>query len=280
MALPTTNLTFHAKADVNTDVWKFYQSGTPYHNTAGADGDNIEVWDDADGKALALIPSVALVDGATYKTATPLMQLSCLDFNGSNEMYVLWDDTGVTAQLLSAILGAGAKTLIAAIYVKGVTSNAAGAWNNEAIFCDQVTGKGTFFGLHLRNTGSGYKIIAYNWGGSENKVELDILLNTSYVVTLRHDGTNLYISLNGGSESSVASTNTTDMTGACVLARSIPAFPIFFNGRIGEIAFYNAALTGTNLTDANSYFTSKWLAAAFQPHPPYSLGGLGALMAQ
>ena len=38
-------------------------------------------------------------------------------------------------------------------------------------------------------------------------------------------------------------------------------------GRIGEIAIYNTALTGTDLTDATDYFVDKWLTPAAAGYP-------------
>ena len=264
MALPTTNLTFHAKADTNSDVWLNYQAGAPYHNTNGAEGDNIAIWDDADGKALSFEYPITVANGPTYKVTTPLMPLPCLHFNGSSEFLGLFNDDATAYKAMSDIWGVGAKTLLIAFYIESVVTNQAEANQNETIFSDcarDSVADGGYFGLHLKNTGSGYKLIVYNWDGNTDTVELDVELNTPYVATMRHNGTNLYLSLNGGSESSTPSGNTTDVAGTPCIGRGYFSFNEFFNGRIGEIALYNAALAGTDLIDANSYFTDKWLAA-------------------
>jgi hypothetical protein len=106
--------------------------------------------------------------------------------------------------------------------------------------------------------GSSYEIFAYNWDVNADTVPKTISLSTSYVVTLRHDGTNLYLGLNGGSESSIPSGLTGNLSAQVAIGRGASNFA---QVRIGEIAIYNAALTGSILAQANQYFTSKWLAA-------------------
>lgn len=255
MALPVTNLTFHADASVVTDLWTVDTAGSfSVHSTdAGA----VNYWDDVEHTN---IMAEHQSSATTWQSSSPLMALPCIDFNGSASFFMLRNDADSASKTLSDVISSTAHTILVAFYVKGVTANNAASYDNEAIIADT----GGYAGIFLKNTGSGYLAQCYNWDGNEDKVEVSVLLNTSYVLMARHESGNLYASLNGGSETSVASGTTTNLTGAVTIGRN-EASAGFFNGRIGEIAIYNAALTGSNLTDAVGYFTAKWLPAASAP---------------
>lgn len=259
MALPTTNLTFHADASGGGDVWVNYQSTAPYHNTPAGDGNIVDIWDDVEHGGYSSFGFYSF--GPTYKVTTPLMPLPCLRWDGTNHSRLM-DDPGTAFQPASLFVNPGAKTFIFAIYAESITTNGANNWENQALIAEG----GGFFALAVRDAGGGaYKVIAYNYDGNQDSVELPLALNTTTVVTMRHDGTNLYISTDGGAESSVASGDTQNLTGTVTIGSNYNR-TIGFVGRIGEVAIWNAALTGTALSDANSYFTSKWLAAAGTTH--------------
>lgn len=286
MALPLTNLTFHSDASVNTDVWENFQAGTPFHNTPATDGIRPSVWDDVEHGAFSWIYT-SFNNRPFYRTVTPLMLLPCIEFIPAQiSQYKLWSNAGNPARPMSDIFAVGAKTVLFSIYVAAIATNAANVWDNSALLSDT----GSQFGIHFRDNGSAtadangvssqYKIIAYNWDGNADSVELSIALSTSYVGVIRHDGTNLYLSLNGGAEVSVASGNTSDLS--AVVKLGVSTNNSYYSGRVGEIAFYNAALTGTDLSDATTYFTSKWApsavaaVAAFKSYLAFWMGGVRA----
>lgn len=261
MSLSATNLTLHTLADVNTDLWQNWQAGTPYHNTAGADGFIMSVWEDAAHGGYAFINNQA----PTYKVNTPLMALPCLEFL-TNAYQVLYDTTGVTVQPASVVLGAGAKTIHAVIYPEAVTTNFTGG---NVYLNDQVMAASDgYWGIALRDHGSAtadangdssrYKILAWNdTGPGATTVELSISLNTSYLVTVRHDGTSMYLALNGGTPVSFLTGNTGGMTGELRVGRGYGTSG-YYNGRLGEMAFYNASLTGGALSGNESFLMTKW----------------------
>ena len=74
----------------------------------------------------------------------------------------------------------------------------------------------------------------------------------------RHEGGHLFASLNGGAEVSVASGETTQLTSLLHIGKSDPGS--YYDGCIGEVAIYDAALAGADLHTAIQYFTDKWLA--------------------
>ena len=257
MALPTTGLTFHADASVVTDLWK---TNAPFA-THPADNEGFSFWDDVEHADIV----GAGVASPVWRSGTPLMLLPCTDFDGSSQYFQLKNNAGTVNKALSDIITNSAATLLVSFYAEGITANAAAAYDNDCIFGDA----GGFFGLHLKNSADP-RLLFYNWDGNEDTLSLATTINASHVAMMRHEGSNIYGSIDGGSESSVASGNTSTMTGNPQIARGVGAK--YFNGRIGEIAIWNAALTGSDLSDAISYFTSKWLgvAGAMLRHPGMS----------
>lgn len=245
--LPTGNLTFHADASVVTDLWTVDSAGV--FSAHPADTAAVNYWDDAEHGAYMLHASDSGTE-PTWRSGTPLMVKPCLAFDGTDDHYSFRTDDDNSSVLLSSLISASAFTLFASIYVAGVSTNNANVEDNAALF----TNDGQYWGVHFKHP-SGYKIELYNYDGSRRVVELDISLNTSYVVMFRHESGTLYGSLNGGAETSTASGDTASLTGPARMGLASPAF----NGRVGEVAIYNAALTGGTLSAALSYFTSKWL---------------------
>jgi len=258
MPLPTTNLTAHFDASNNDDVIK---TGS----TSAVDGETVEEWEDDDGKDLSFWYLSDPSAEPTYRTSVPLMALACLDFDGTNDRMGLYDSAGVTPKSLANVLSASAKTVLLSIYVEAIVGSDASAFNNDGIFVDS----GQFFGLHVKSVAGVHTLQGYNWDGNEDKVEATISLATSYVVMLRHNGTNLYMAINGGAESSVASGATSTTTGNIMLGRNGTAGSAYFNGRVGEVAMYNVDLNGqgSDLAIATSYFTNKWLSGGVTASP-------------
>jgi hypothetical protein len=251
MSLPShANLKGHFDASTDANVWEFFQSSAPYHNTTAGDGDNVEVWDDVNGNNMMFTWKTSATTGPTYQVNTPLMLNPCLDFEAAEQLFAFQETgSGSTGVAADTFFDANAKTIIVAVYVESISTTSGNTWTNNAILKDS----GELFGLHLRTSGGQPKLQAYNWDGNNDTVEIDIALGTSYVACYRHDGTNVYVSINGGSESSVASGSTTSMTGQMELAVNNADI------RVGEIAMYDAALTGTDLSDALDYFIEKWI---------------------
>lgn len=246
MALPSTNQTTHFDASDNDHVMR---TGS----TKAIDGENVETWEDDAGRNMAFWYNSASSDGPTYKTVTPLMILPCLDF-ATTEILSLYNLAGAQAQQLANIFAAGAKTLIIAAYIKTVATDSATPYQNERVFADQ----NDYFGLFIKKTAGIVKALAYNFHGANQVVTVDLAgENQAYVFTVVHDGVNLTLAVDGGTAGSVASGDTDNLGGNPRINGGSAAHSI----RIGELVTYNAALTGSDLTDANSYFISKWLSA-------------------
>lgn len=122
-------------------------------------------------------------------------------FNGTSNAMAL-GDTGE-----HFIDPAGGYIVISAI-VRSITLNSSNTWQN-----DLLIGDGQFFwGIYLLNSVP-QTVRAFNWDGTDDFVSANISLNTPYVFAWRHQGGNLFLSVNGAPETSVASGNTTDVTG-------------------------------------------------------------------
>jgi len=262
MTLPTSGLTFHGDASVNTDLWTTNTAGS--FSGSVTDGNGVIYWDDVEhadvmaGRTIASPP--------VWRQSTPLMALPCLSFVGGLNLR-LENDADTAHKVLSDVTSASAFTFIASIYVAGVTNNSANAYSN-----DPILDSGAYMGLYLKNTGSDYRLQAYVWDGSAKVVEFVVSLATSYVVMFRLESGTLYASLDGGTESSVACGNISSLVNQVFIGLSGAGS---YNGRIGEVAIYNTALTGTNKTDALSYFTSKWIGGGGDTTAPSLTSAVG-----
>lgn len=274
MPLSTTNLALHVDIPgVDTVFENANGGGSGIHtNTpsgAPADGDLIEIWDDEGDGLYTGTPGVCLRYWNTTtnrpvlrSTTSLLMSMANLSFDGSNHnMRAALQDISTT-RIASDFVGASAKTIIVAFYAEAITLTSANPYENHTLVAD-ATG---FFGLHLRSSG-GTKVTAYSFNGVGNDThEISCSAGASHVVVMRHDASNLYLSLDGGSETSTAAGATSNLGGDFAIGKSSGASS-YFNGRIGEIAIYNAAITGSALSDSIAHFTSRWLAPAFTPFP-------------
>ena len=117
-----------------------------------------------------------------------------------------------------------------------------------------------FWGIYLGNVRGQRKVTLYNWDRNADGVLLDINENQTYVLMYQHEGGNLFSSLNGGAELSVASGETTQLTSLLHIGKSDPGS--YYDGCIGELAIYDAALAGADLNNAIQYLTDKWLSSA------------------
>jgi hypothetical protein len=252
MALPTTGLTAHFDASSAADLYTTFVSGGPHTGTP-VDGSAVAVWDHAAGANL-IFKQESSNPLPIWRASTPLLPLPCVDFDfpvSVHQRLALTNNAG-TAQPLSAVISSSAFTLLISFYAETITS-AANSYTAHALIGD-ILG---YWGAFLSLVGGVPKVLAYNYDGTQDYVRLDCSAGASHVLMMRHQSGTLYASLDGGAESSVASGNTSNVTGNVHLGIALSAG---LYGRLGEVALYNTALTGTDLTDAVSYFTSKWLA--------------------
>lgn len=246
-----TNLTLRLDASVGAHVWQ----NTDFTSAAG-DGDLVGALDDVGDIADSALFNTSTTR-PTYRTSG-INGLGALDFDGTNDFMQCYNDAFVTARPISTFITNSAYTIFLSLMLDGDGTNLANIYDNAATYVDA----GGFFGLHYKTTLGVHSLIAYNWDGNADVVPLTVTQGVPIVAMVRHEGGNLYFSLDGGAESSVASGNTSNVAGQLALGRSLQGGAGHFNGRIGEVLFYNAALSGTDLTDTYQYMLDKWSGVA------------------
>jgi len=256
-SLPATGMTFHFDF---SDISTLYKTYTPtadpaYSDVATADADVIRI-------ARSIFPAatsdLTLHDAndsskaPVLRSSSPLLGTQCLDFDGTNDRLVLANRTGAGGQRFDDVFTASAMTFLVAFRCESLPP---ADTNFQPLFADNSVN--FRWGLYIYNQSGTVKILAQNHDGSyDDAFGATVAVDTNYVAMYRHESGNIYVSLNGGSETSVASGDCTAINEGMFLGGGGNASVL--NGRIGEIAGWNVALTGTDLSDALTYFTDKW----------------------
>lgn len=261
LSVPLTNLALRFDPSVAATVWQTLTAGhNPCWSNPASDGQAAQVLNSivpASPGDVALGFPTTSTQSPLYKVNAPALPKPDLLFDGVNDALVVLNRTGSSATAINGIFGAQAATILIAFQIHACALNNANAWTNSPI----VTQPGGFFGIYVRRSSTGpdvFKLQFFNWDGNQDVVEFTIALNTNVVACWRHDMTNLYGSINGGSESSIASGATSNMTGGFFIGGGGASGTTFANCSIGEVLVYNAALTGADLAAANTYMTNKW----------------------
>ncbi len=260
MPLPTTNLTVHWDASTTTHLKT--TAGSLVSNSTGtpSDGDDVLVVqpETDSGVAAGLTERTSDSQAPTFRSGgSALMAHSCLDFDGSVDwIEAVGDNFAELGGRFNVLLTAAAHTILIAFYPEVISSTGHGENAGHMLFGDHTSG---YYGLNLYDNSGTKKIYGYMYDGSDHFVEQPLTVGESHVVMWRHESGNQYLSVDGGSEvSGVCGTADSAILAQGVSAGGGPATTLY-NGRIGEIAVYNAALTGSNLTNAINYFTQKWI---------------------
>jgi len=148
---------------------------------------------------------------------------------------------------ISNFISNNAGYIIASAIVDAVTTNNASSSGNDMIFCDT----GGFIGFHLKNNASVYTGHAYNYDGTDDKTtNTSFPIGTAVVIEWKHEGGNILGRINGGSWDTVASGNTSTMTGLLQIGKSFGA--VWTDYRFFEMAAFNTVpgtTTQNNLKD-------------------------------
>ena len=206
--LPADDLRIHLDASDTSKLFKTYDSGGK-HSGMPADGGAVQVWDD-EGDGIADIAFVYITDSARspiYRSASSPMRHSCLDFDGIDDSLKAVTQDGLVEHPLSDFITASAFTLLIAFHPLSISDP------DEFYNVTSLIGDGrAFWGIYLGNVRGQRKVTLYNWDRNADGVLLDINENQTYVLMYQHEGGNLFSSLNGGAELSVASGETTQLT--------------------------------------------------------------------
>jgi hypothetical protein len=261
MPLPTTDLTQHFDASVNTGLFKNLTGGLLADNPA--DGEQFTYWDDLIDTATDNSRVTMRTDGTTPSVRwrnDDVMPLPSVEIEDGILKMATQGGVGVgTAPPTNS-----AYTILLAFYIDsaGTYPNSDPAGAGQAYFnCTLVGGqRNTYSGVYIRKNGSDYLLYAYNYDGTADIVSYPITPDEPHVLCVRHEGGTLYFSVDCGAEVSVASGNTTSATAFYLGDEGVNSGTTAdFRGRIGELAIFDVGLTGTDLTDATEYFCDRWL---------------------
>jgi len=237
-----------------TTLWKTYSAATPiYSDQASADADVIAI---ANSVIPAPTSDFTLQGGGdtsrypSLRVTSPGLALQCIDFAGagSNEYWQFANRSG-TSLAVSNVISSTAMTIFVSFRIETMP----GAGSYGPLMFDS---SGNYWGMRIDGTSG--KLGFYNHdGGYQGHLGDAVAINTNYVACMQHDTTTIYGSINNGSVSTSSCGTQSNMTsGFYVGGDTGPGY--FFNGRIGEILFYNAVLSGSDRTDAYNYMIDKW----------------------
>lgn len=204
------------------------------------DGDPISQWDDSSGNGRHVTQGTGS-DQPTYKTNI-LNGQPVVRFDGSNDFLV-------SSALISSMIAASAYTIFAVVTPTTISSNNALSYQNDAAYADT----GGFFALTFKSTPTAH---VFNWDGNEDTTSVSITAATPVLLMTRHDSGNLYISKNGETEASVASGNTSTLTGALRVGRNYQSE--FLQGDIAELLIYNVVLSASDRNAILYYLGYKY----------------------
>lgn len=197
-----------------------------------SDNTAVSQWPDSSGNGRHLNQATA---GArpTFQTAE-INSLPCVRFDGS-------DDQMASGALLSAILTASAKTVIAVVKPSADT-----AGGHEI-----VGATGGFWGIRRAATG-GWE--HFNWDGTDDHADVTQATGGWGLIVGTHGSGNLRLYASAGTasgDSTVASGSTTDVTGALRVGP-------FQAMDLAELLIYDTTLNSTDLAAVESYLKSKY----------------------
>ena len=163
------------------------------------------------------------------------------------------DESLTSSVALSTLVTSSAFDIAIAFRCDNVVSNNASVWLNDAVICDESG----FFGLFVRLLAGVPTLYAYVWDGAAKVVSQTITLGKTHVAYFRKTGGSHFLSIDGGSETSVASGNIATITGNFAIGNRA-SVNARFNGSIGELLVFNAARSSTDRNADIAYLVAKY----------------------
>lgn len=175
--------------------------------------------------------------------------ITCADFDGSDDLL----STGATG--LSNFIANNSGWIIVSCIIDAITTNngtGASTFTNNHIWGDNLG----YVGLCLRTTGP--NVTAYNYDGNYDTQSSVIATATPYVFSWRHEGGNVYLRVNDGTESAgAASGNTQVVTNSLIMGHNGTAGG---NVKIFEMATWSTIPSSTD-RDAIVADWKTWIGA-------------------
>jgi hypothetical protein len=250
LAPTVSNRTGWWKAATTVELWKeVAQTNHP------ANGEIVAAWDDVvDATAFRLGIKGGAGTEPLYVADGIKAGLGSVEFDGFNDYLHTIADASTTDAAMSNFFAAGAKSMYLAIWLTGNGSNDATVYNNNGIVIDV----GTYFGLLAKTVTGVTALHAYNWDGNADSVSVAVSQGVLLIVSIRHNGTTLKLRVNGGTEVSVASGNTQNITNALEIGRSNNGSARYQAMRIGEMILYNTSHSDGDRDLNEAYLTGRW----------------------
>ena len=232
-------------------------------STHPADGEAVAMWDD-EGDATGNAFGDSITKGKPVYRAGAFNGRGCLEFDGTKALRYV-DDGYSAFQNDATLISASAFTVFASFILESPATNNSPFYQNTPLIAN-LSG---YWGIHLTTISSVHRIYAYNYDGSiGNGAGAIISLNTPYVVMIKHDSGSMYLDVNNGALTDSFSSGNT--AGNADLGLCVGLNGDTFPGKLGEMAIWNAALTGGDLSDAWAYFMGRWMAPAGNPWYVYA----------
>jgi len=222
-----------------SDSAKLY-TDTGCSTPVASDADSVKCWKDKSSNAYNLTEATnpPIVKNAIQNSK------NVVRFDGTNDRL----DTATT---INNIVGAATMSAWYVVQVKSYGSNNADGYANEPIFCEKTGGN---MSLYLKST---TPVIGYENYGTGQRITKATTTNTWYIVHMRHESGNIYISINDGSESSIASGNFAGVPAALRLGCNYDASQCA-EIDIGEAVMYNTAVGSSDRTSIQTYLNGRW----------------------
>lgn len=209
-----------------------------------ADADPVGAWDDAGSDARHFTQAGSGLR-PSYQTGE-INSKPVVRGDGSDD-YMTGSDTGMPS---------GTTHRSVFIVIRPATSPA--GFTSDVIFWWGTNGTNEGMGWSYVNTGSIYVLRQFSWGGANVDVTVGDIAGVTKLFTGIWDGTDGIVRVNGGSETTATQSQNTTLTGNAYLLKEPSGFTQFFDGDIAELLVYNSALTGTDLSNVESYLNSRW----------------------
>lgn len=210
------------------------------------DGDAVTEWDD-----LSITGAIFTSPGAAPKYRTNVKNgLPCVVFDAASLQHLLGDIE------LGDIITDAAFTLFVVMCVDTYNSTSTLPQSCEGPIIGYDVSGGLRWGVTLRATGPQIKGTNYD-GTRDTAAMTGPAAGTWVIAELRHSGGNIYISINGGTETSAASGNATNLADFVYLGKT-PSIPKYFSGKIAEIINAPSALSSGDRATIRDYLNKKW----------------------
>jgi len=200
--------------------------------TPAADGQTVQQWNDFSGAQRNFSQATAGL--------RPTFRLNPTGFNGRSAIeFDTTDDQLTGPGTLDTYIAAGAVTVLVAMRVL-----------TTALSRFAFKDSGSFFET---GWGATQTALTRNWDGTQDAASVTIADNATFILEHWHTGGNISVRANGGAANTVASGDTTNLTGTPWIGTNL-------NGSIAELAVYDADIGDANRTTWRNYANAKYAA--------------------